>query len=89
MNVLGEHGDSQVAVFSSARAGTVALRAWPGWQTESETAIADRVHSAARAIVAHKGATNHAIGVLTAYLLKWALTDERRVLTVSSLQNGM
>jgi L-lactate dehydrogenase len=36
MNVLGEHGDSQVAVFSSARVGTIELRAWPGWETAQQ-----------------------------------------------------
>jgi len=86
LNVLGEHGDSQVAAFSSARVGGVPLRAFPGWQREQEGQLADRVRFAAREIIARKGATNHAIGLATAYLLKWALGDERRVLTVSRLQ---
>jgi len=88
LNVLGEHGDSQVAVFSSARVGGVSLRGWPGWDRAAEPALADSVRWAAREIIARKGATNHAIGMATAYLLKWALADERRVLTVSRLQQG-
>ncbi len=88
MNVLGEHGDSQVAVFSSASVGTMRLRAWAGWDRSRETALAERVRWAAREIIARKGATNHAIGLATAYLLKWALADEQRVLTVSRLQEG-
>ena len=88
MNVLGEHGDSQVAVFSSARVGNVPLRAWPGFRAAREPELAERVRFAAREIIARKGATNHAIGLATAYLLKWALGDERRVLTVSRLQKG-
>ena len=88
MNVLGEHGDSQVAVFSSATVGTMPLRAWPGWERNKEAALSDRVRWAAREIIARKGATNHAIGLATAYLLKWALADEQRVLTVSRLQEG-
>jgi L-lactate dehydrogenase len=87
-SVLGEHGDSQVAAFSSARVGGIPLRAYPGWQREREPAIADEVRYAAREIIARKGATNHAIGLATAHLLKWALNDERRVLTVSRLQTG-
>lgn len=88
LNVLGEHGDSQVAVFSTARVGNLSLRAYPGWDEAEETEIADRVRYAAREIIARKGATNHAIGLATAYLLKWAFADERRVLTVSRLQEG-
>jgi L-lactate dehydrogenase len=88
MHVLGEHGDSQVAVFSSARIGTVPLRSWPDWSEARASAAADQVRYAAREIIARKGATNHAIGLATAYLLKWALADERRVLTVSRLQEG-
>lgn len=88
INVLGEHGDSQVAAFSSAHVGNVPLREWPGWDRAREPAIAAEVRGAAREIIARKGATNHAIGLATAYLLKWALADERRVLTVSRLQEG-
>lgn len=88
MSVLGEHGESQVAVFSSARIGTVPLRRMPGWRVDREPALAAQVRGAAREIIALKGATNHAIGLTTAYLLKWALADERRVITVSRLQAG-
>lgn len=88
MNVLGEHGDSQVAAFSSARVGNLPLRSFPGWRPEREAVLAEQVRSAAREIIARKGATNHAIGIATAYLLKWALQNERRVLTISRLQDG-
>jgi L-lactate dehydrogenase len=88
MNVVGEHGDSQVALFSSARVGNLPLHEWPGWKTEREADLAAQVRGAAGQIIARKGATNHAIGLTTAYLIKWALLDERRVLTVSRLQEG-
>jgi L-lactate dehydrogenase len=88
MNVIGEHGDSQVALFSSARVGNLPLRAFPGWQVDREHELAQQVRGAAGQIIVRKGATNHAIGLTTAYLLKWALSDERRVLTVSRLQQG-
>jgi L-lactate dehydrogenase len=88
MHVVGEHGDSQVAVFSSARIGTLPLRSWPQWDVTREPAIAEQVRTAAREIILRKGATNHGIGLVTAYLLKWALSDERRVLTVSRFQEG-
>lgn len=88
MHVLGEHGDSQVPAFSSAVVGGNLLRNFPGWDREREPLIADRVRFAAREIIKRKGATNHAIGLATAHLLKWALGDERRILTVSRVQHG-
>ncbi|MEY4508924.1 MAG: hypothetical protein RLZZ450_1046 [Pseudomonadota bacterium] len=88
MHVLGEHGDSQVAAFSSASVGGVALRAWPGWDRAREPVLAAEVRNAAAQIIERKGATNHAIGLATAYLLKWALGDEQRVITVSRWQEG-
>lgn len=86
--VIGEHGDSEVALFSSARIGGVPLRRWPGWDAAREAEWASQVRRAAYEIIARKGATNHAIGVVTAKLLGWALSDERRVLTVSRVQRG-
>jgi L-lactate dehydrogenase len=88
MSVIGEHGDSQVPVFSSARVGTIPLHGMPAWTAERAPVLAAQVRTAAREIIARKGATNHAIGLTTAYLLKWALADEQRVLTVSRLQEG-
>jgi len=88
MHVIGEHGNSQVAAFASARVGTLPLRSWPGWQREREADLAGEIRRSAGEIIARKGATNHAIGLATAYLLKWALGDERRVITVSRLQEG-
>jgi L-lactate dehydrogenase len=46
------------------------------------------VRKAAYEIIRRKGATNHAIGLVTADLLQCILRDERRVLTVSRLQEG-
>jgi L-lactate dehydrogenase len=87
-HVVGEHGDSEVVLWSAARVGGVALRHWPGWTPEKEPALADEVRRAAYEIIARKGATNHAIGLVTAMFLRSALRDERRVLTVSRVQEG-
>ena len=86
--VLGEHGDSEVVLWSSAQVGGRTLREWPGWRREREAEIADRVRRAAYEIIKRKGATNHAIGLVTAALLRSALRGERRVQTVSRVQTG-
>ena len=86
--VVGEHGDSEVVLWSSAHVGGTPLREWPGWSAEREAPIATEVRTAAYEIIKRKGATNHAIGLTTAALLRSALRGERRVLTVSRVQKG-
>jgi L-lactate dehydrogenase len=86
--VVGEHGDSEVVLWSNAQVGGVPLSAWPGWSEAKQDVLAREVRTAAYAIIERKGATNHAIGLVTAALLRWMLRDERRVLTVSRVQEG-
>lgn len=86
--VVGEHGDSEVVLWSSAAIGGIPVRRFPGWGPECEGPVADEVRRAAGEIIKRKGATNHAIGLVTASLLRWCLRGERRVLTVSRVQDG-
>jgi L-lactate dehydrogenase len=86
--VVGEHGDSEVALWSSARAAGVPLHQWAAWKPELEAPLADEVRRAAYEIIKRKGATNHAIGTVTAALLRTYLRGENRALTVSRVQDG-
>ncbi len=86
--VVGEHGDSEVVLWSGADVGGVPLRQWPGWQVAQEARIAEEVRRAAYEVIQRKGSTNHAIGLVTANLLRSMLQGERRVLTVSRVQQG-
>jgi L-lactate dehydrogenase len=86
--VVGEHGDSEVVLWSGARIGGIPVRRWAGWTAQREESIAEEVRRAAEQIIRRKGATNHAIGLVTAALLRWCLRGERRVLTVSRVQEG-
>jgi L-lactate dehydrogenase len=86
--VVGEHGDSEVVLWSSARVAGVPLARWPGWDTNEQPLIAHEVRTAAYEIIRRKGATNHAIGLVTARLLSSIVRDEKRVLTVSRGQDG-
>lgn len=85
--VVGEHGDSEVVLWSGAQIGGVPLRSWPGWNRNQEPLLAEEVRTAAYQIIRRKGATNHAIGLATADLLQCMLRGERRVLTVSRVQD--
>lgn len=86
--VVGEHGDSGVPLWSGVRVGGVPLPGWPGWDAGRQPRLAEEVRTAANQIIARKGATNHAIGLVTADLLRAVLRDEGRVLTVSRVQEG-
>ncbi|MDZ7845793.1 MAG: L-lactate dehydrogenase [Owenweeksia sp.] len=86
--VIGEHGDSEVVVWSKATLASVALRQWQGWTQEDEKDLEDNLRKAAQEIIRRKGATNHAIGLVTASLLGSILRDERRVLNLSTVLSG-
>jgi L-lactate dehydrogenase len=91
--IAGEHGESEIPLWSSAHVGNVPLRDW-AVQGHGKLTVRDRteifqnVKDAARQIIAGKGATNYAIGLATARILEALLHDENRVLPVSSLLNG-
>jgi L-lactate dehydrogenase len=87
--VVGEHGDSEVPLWSSATVGGLRIDDWgpalggkPG--AEERLRMQEDVRRAAYRIVAGKGATNYAIGVVTARVVEAIGRDERRVLPVSS-----
>lgn len=88
--IAGEHGDSEVPLWSSANIGTIPLRDWAvaghGRLTERDrTEIFQNVKTAAYQIIQGKGATNYAIGLAATRILEAILNDESRVLPVSSL----
>lgn len=90
--IAGEHGDSEVPLWSSAAIAGVPLHQWAvaghGKLTvRDRTEIFQNVKEAAYHIIAGKGATNYAIGLATAQILWALLSDENRVLTVSALLN--
>jgi L-lactate dehydrogenase len=86
--VVGEHGDSEVVLWSSAQAGGRPLRTWRAWRHDTEARLAEAVRRAAYEIIRRKGATNHAIGLVSATLLRWMLGGERRIVTVSRVHSG-
>ncbi|PPD47608.1 MAG: L-lactate dehydrogenase [Methylotenera sp.] len=87
--VIGEHGDSEVILWSSIKIGGVQLKDLRGWDSNWQSKVDEEVRYAAYKIIQRKGATNHAVGLATAHLLKSILRDERRVLTVSKVQDNI
>jgi L-lactate dehydrogenase len=91
--IAGEHGDSEIPLWSSASAGSILLSDWavPGHgklTVRDRTEIFQNVKTAAGQIIQGKGATNYAIGLATAEILDALLAEGSRILPVSSLLNG-
>lgn len=88
--VLGEHGDSEVPVWSSAMAGSVPILSFAD-QTGRPLGEADRarigeaVRRAAYTIIEGKGSTWYGIGAGLARIVRAIGKDERAVLSVSQV----
>jgi L-lactate dehydrogenase len=88
-HVLGEHGDSEVLVWSSADVGGVPLeeaarRMGVPVTAEVRARIDERVRRAAYTIIEGKGATYYGIGAGLARIVQAIRDDERTVLTLSN-----
>lgn len=84
--IVGEHGDSEIPLWSSAIVGAVPVTELIG-EADREQMAHDVVH-AAYEIITGKGATNYAIGVSACRIIEAVLRDEHRVLPVSTMVDG-
>lgn len=92
--VLGEHGDSEVLVWSSAKVGgvsleTIARQRGVTLEAAEQARIDDGVRRAAYRIIEGKKATYFGIGAGLARLAEAVRDDERVVMTVSSAQGTL
>jgi L-lactate dehydrogenase len=87
--IAGEHGDSSIALWSSATIGATPLLEWdePGRPLTGEDR--DRIHHdvvhAAYEIIEGKGATWYGVGLAVARILEAVIDDANTILPVSSL----
>lgn len=79
---IGEHGDSEFTLWSSASAGGENLSHLLSSTTRQK--IEKFVRNEAYAIIQKKGATHYGIGVCTVQIINCILGDERRILPVST-----
>ena len=88
--IVGEHGESEIPLWSSASIANIPLHEWAVPQ-HGKLSVRDRVEifqnvkDAAAQIIAGKGATNYAIGLAAARIIEALLHDENRILPVSSM----
>lgn len=91
--VAGEHGDSEVPLWTSATVGGVPLLRWEDAERPRITVaegddLRRQVVQAGDAVMRGKGYTNYAVALATTRIIEAVLYDEHQVLPVSSLLTG-
>lgn len=90
--IMGEHGDSEFAVWSHANVAGVKLEQWlqdnRDVDAEGLINLFESVRDAAYTIIEKKGATFYGIAVALARITKAILDDENAVLPLSVFQEG-
>jgi L-lactate dehydrogenase len=88
--IVGEHGDTEFPLWSTATIGSVPITEFElpdgtRFDREQLDAIAIDVRDAAYKVIKGKGATNYAIGLSSARIVEAILRDEHAILPVSTV----
>jgi L-lactate dehydrogenase len=91
--IVGEHGDSEIPLWTSATVGGVPILHWDDEELPPLTAaerdgIGRQVIQAGYQVLRGKGYTNYGIALAAARIIEAVLYDEHQVLPVSSLLTG-
>lgn len=91
--IIGEHGDSELAVWSSANVSGIDLESYCRISDSVNGMgdlypLFDYVKNSAYSIIKDKGATYYAIAQSTKRIIKSIVSDDNSILPVSTLVNG-
>jgi L-lactate dehydrogenase len=86
--ILGEHGDSMVPIWSGATLAGLPLEKYPGWTNLAANEIFQRTKGSGAEVIKQKGGAGFAVGVAIAEVIHAMALDRRRVLPVSTVQDG-
>lgn len=92
--ILGEHGDSEIAAFSSANVSGIELKKFCDFacktdkHDEAMKEIAEDVKLSAYEIIKKKGATYYGIAMSVRRICEAIILDQKSILPISYLQNG-
>lgn len=86
--ILGEHGDSMVPIWSSATVAGLPLDKFPGWQPRLADELFTRTKGSGAEVIKKKGGAGFAVGLAIQEVIEAVALDRRRVLPVSTVQNG-
>src|SRR5438445_3244728 len=86
--ILGEHGDSMVPIWSSATVAGLPLHQWPGFNATLQKEVFEETKTAGAQIIKLKGGSGFAVGLSIREVVHGLALDSRRILPVSTLQQG-
>jgi L-lactate dehydrogenase len=86
--ILGEHGDSMVPIWSSATLASLPLEKFPGWSPRVAEELFTRTKGSGAEVIKKKGGAGFAVGIAIRDVIHSIALDQRRILPVSSVQNG-
>lgn len=91
--IIGEHGDSEIAAFSSANVSGIPLNNFCEMKghfnhDESEKFIAEDVKNAAYEIIQRKRATYFGVAMAVKRICECIVRDEKSILPVSTMMHG-
>jgi L-lactate dehydrogenase len=86
--ILGEHGDSMVPIWSSATVAGLPLERFPGWSPQLAGEVFTRTKGSGAEVIKKKGGAGFAVGAAIQEVIESAALDRRRILPVSTLQEG-
>lgn len=87
--ILGEHGDSMVPIWSSAAVAGLPLAQWPGFTSQVQKEVFEETKAAGATMIKLKGGSGMAVGLSIREVVEALARDSRRVLPVSTLQQGL
>ncbi len=86
--ILGEHGDTMFPVWSSATHAGLPLAKIPGCTPAFQARIFERAKGSGAEVIRRKGGAGWAVGITIAEVIHAIAHDQRRVLPVSTVQQG-
>ncbi|MCA9215314.1 MAG: lactate/malate dehydrogenase family protein [Planctomycetales bacterium] len=86
--ILGEHGDSMVPIWSSATAAGLPLDKFKGWTPNLANELFTRTKGSGAEVISRKGGAGFAVGIAIRDVVEAIALDSRRILPVSTIQNG-
>lgn len=87
--ILGEHGESMVPIWSSAAIAGLPLEKYPNWNNNLANQIFKRAKGSGAEMISKKGGAGFAVGIAIRDVIEAILLDSRKILPVSSIQNGL
>lgn len=86
--ILGEHGDSMVPIWSSAAVAGLPLEKFPGWTVRVAEELFTRTKGSGAEVIKKKTGAGFAVGIAIRDVIHSIALDQRRILPVSTVQNG-